>query len=32
MKTLVENDQLGKMDDIQKTIDEQMNQLEMEYK
>jgi V/A-type H+-transporting ATPase subunit A len=32
MKTLVENDQLGKMDEIQKTIDEQMNQLEMEYK
>jgi V/A-type H+/Na+-transporting ATPase subunit A len=32
MKTLVENDQLGKMDEIQKTIDEQINQLEMEYK
>lgn len=32
MKTLVENDQLGKMDEIQKTIDEQLNQLEMEYK
>lgn len=32
MKTLVENDQLGKMDEIQKTIDEQINQLEVEYK
>ncbi len=32
MKTLVENDQLGKMDEIQKTIDEQMTQLDTEYK
>jgi len=32
MKTLVENDQLGKMDEIQKTMDEQMNQLDAEYK
>jgi V/A-type H+-transporting ATPase subunit A len=32
MKTLVENDQLEKMDDIQKAIDDQMNKLDMEYK
>jgi len=32
MKTLVPNDELGKLDDIQKEIDEQMDQLETEYK
>ncbi len=32
MKTLVENDQLEKMDEIQKAIDEQMNKLDMEHK
>jgi vacuolar-type H+-ATPase catalytic subunit A/Vma1 len=31
MKTLVENDQLEKFDDIQKQIDEQLEQLEAEY-
>jgi V/A-type H+-transporting ATPase subunit A len=32
MKTLVANDELTKLDDIQKEIDEQMDQLETEYK
>jgi len=32
MKTLVPNDELTKLDDIQKEIDEQMDQLETEYK
>jgi V/A-type H+-transporting ATPase subunit A len=32
MKTLVPNDDLGKLDDIQKEIDEQMDKLEGEYK
>jgi V/A-type H+-transporting ATPase subunit A len=32
MKTLVENDQLEKMDEIQKAIDEQMIKLDMEHK
>jgi V/A-type H+-transporting ATPase subunit A len=32
MKTLVPNDDLGKLDGIQKEIDEQMDQLEAEYR
>jgi V/A-type H+-transporting ATPase subunit A len=32
MKSLVENNQLEKMDEIHKTIEEQMNQLDTEYK
>ncbi|RLC70576.1 MAG: V-type ATP synthase subunit A, partial [Chloroflexi bacterium] len=32
MKTLVANDQLEKLDDIRKAIDEQMDQLETEYR
>ncbi len=32
MKTLVPNEELDKMDDIQKTIDEQMEKLETEYR
>ncbi|MEJ2013341.1 MAG: V-type ATP synthase subunit A [Anaerolineales bacterium] len=32
MKTLVANDELTRLDDIQKEIDEQMDQLEAEYK
>jgi V/A-type H+-transporting ATPase subunit A len=32
MKTLVPNDELTKMDDIEKSIDEQMDQLDGEYK
>jgi V/A-type H+-transporting ATPase subunit A len=32
MKTLVPNEELVKMDEIQKTVDEQMSQLDMEYK
>jgi V/A-type H+-transporting ATPase subunit A len=32
MKTLVANDKLTRLDDIQKEIDEQMDQLETEYK
>jgi V/A-type H+-transporting ATPase subunit A len=32
MKTLVANDQLGKLDDICKELDDQMDQLEQEYK
>jgi len=32
MKTLVPNDELTKLDDIQEEIDEQMDQLETEYK
>jgi V/A-type H+-transporting ATPase subunit A len=32
MKTLVANDELTRLDDIQKEIDEQMDQLETEYK
>ncbi len=32
MKTLVANEELAKMDEIQKTVDEQMNQLDTEYK
>jgi V/A-type H+-transporting ATPase subunit A len=31
MKTLVTNDELGKLDEIRKEIDEQVDQLEMEY-
>jgi V/A-type H+/Na+-transporting ATPase subunit A len=32
MKTLVPNDQLDKMDEIEKTIDEQMSKLDTEYR
>jgi V/A-type H+-transporting ATPase subunit A len=32
MKTLVANDQLGKLDDIRKELDDQMDQLEQKYK
>jgi V/A-type H+-transporting ATPase subunit A len=32
MKTLVPNDQLGKLDEIRKTIDEEMSKLDTEYK
>jgi hypothetical protein len=32
MKSNVSNDDLGKFDDIQKTIDEQMSQLDAEYR
>ena len=32
MKTLVANDQLAKLDDIRKAMDEQMDQLETEYR
>lgn len=32
MKTLVPNDELAKMDDIRSAIDDQMGQLDMEYK
>jgi V/A-type H+/Na+-transporting ATPase subunit A len=32
MKTLVPNEELAKMDEIQKTVDEQMDQLDTEYK
>jgi V/A-type H+-transporting ATPase subunit A len=32
MKTLVSNDQLGKLDDIRKELDDQMDQLEQKYK
>jgi V/A-type H+-transporting ATPase subunit A len=32
MKTLVPNEDLAKMDEIQNTVDEQMNQLDAEYK
>jgi V/A-type H+-transporting ATPase subunit A len=32
MKTLVPNDELEKMDDTRKMIDEQMDQLDREYK
>jgi len=32
MKTLIANDQLDKLDEVRKEIDEQMDQLEMEYK
>ena len=32
MKTLVPNDQLGKLDDVQKEIDQQMDQLDSEYR
>jgi V/A-type H+-transporting ATPase subunit A len=32
MKTLVPNDQLDKMDEIQKTVDEQMSKLDTEYR
>jgi V/A-type H+-transporting ATPase subunit A len=32
MKTLVANDELSKLDDIQKEMDEQMDRLEMEHK
>jgi hypothetical protein len=31
MKTLVANDQLGKLDDIRKELDDQMDQLEQKY-
>ena len=32
MKTLVPNDQLDKMDEIEKSIDEQMSKLDAEYR
>jgi V/A-type H+-transporting ATPase subunit A len=32
MKTLIANDELDKLDEIRKEVDEQMDQLEMEYK
>jgi hypothetical protein len=32
MKSNVPNDDLSKLDDIQKTIDEQMSQLDAEYR
>jgi hypothetical protein len=32
MKTLVANDQLDKLDGVRKEIDEQMDQLETEYR
>ncbi len=32
MKTLVPNDELNKLDEIRKDMDQQMDQLEMEYK
>lgn len=32
MKTTVPNDQLGKLEDVQKAVDDQMNKLDMEYR
>jgi vacuolar-type H+-ATPase catalytic subunit A/Vma1 len=32
MKALIKNDELDKLDDIAKTIDEQMDQLDTEFK